>query len=245
VQPRGVIAYNAAMDATIQVNFNKPLPLFPLPDTVVLPHSVQQLHVFEERYRQMVRHALDQAGQIAMASPAEEEWPSTEGADTPALRSAVCVGQIMQHHRFRDGRYNVLVLGVCRAKIARIDEPEDDRLYRLAHLNLLERIEPKPELKQARRQLHDLLKAPTINQVRGMKKVMPLFDREDVPTQALLELIGSALLEDPEKRYALLAEPDPVVRARIIHRELRVIDRLIRSAQWQMNGEWPKGLSWN
>lgn len=234
----------AAMDATIQVNFNKPMPLFPLADVVLLPHSVQQLHIFEKRYRQMVDQCLDQSGQIAMATFADEDAAADEDA-TPPLRPAVCIGQIMQHHRFDDGKYNLLLLGICRAQIAEIDEPEGERLYRNARLRLLERPEPQAEMKRVRRRLRDLLNAPTLNQVRGVKKVMPLFEREDVPTHAILELIGSALLDDTEKKYALLAEPDPGNRARLIHRELRVLDRLIRSAQWQMNGDWPKGLSWN
>jgi len=235
------------MDAnTIQVNFGKPMALFPLPNVVMLPHSIQHLHIFERRYRQMIQHALDQAGQFAVASVAGDEPESDIEDDSPELRSAVCVAQVMQHHRFPDGRYNIIVLGICRAQIAQIDEPEGDRLYRLAKLRLLDRADTiEHDLSDERAELRHLLNSPRLQTLRGVTRVRQLLDREDVPTNALLELIGSALLEDPEVRYALLAEPAPQRRAAIIHRELRSMDAVIRAAQWQMNAGWPKGMSWN
>jgi Lon protease-like protein len=232
--------------STIQVNFGKPMPLFPLPNVVMLPHGIQHLHIFERRYRQMVQHTLDQSGQFAIATMAGEEPECDLDDDSPELRSAVCVIQVMQHHRFPDGRYNLLVLGICRAQIAHIDEPEGDRLYRLARLRLLERPEMvEADLSDERAQLQHLLNSPRLQTLRGVNKVRQLAQRDDVPTNALLELIGSSLLEDNEVRYALLAEPMPQRRAAIIERELRSMDAVIRAAQWQMNAGWPKGMSWN
>ena len=34
------------------------IPLFPLPGTVLIPHTMLPLHVFEERYRDMVDDAM-------------------------------------------------------------------------------------------------------------------------------------------------------------------------------------------
>ncbi|NNF42788.1 MAG: hypothetical protein HKN62_07035, partial [Phycisphaerales bacterium] len=56
------------MAETILVNFRRSIPLFPLPETVLLPHALLPLHIFEARYRQMVRSCLDCAGQIAIAT---------------------------------------------------------------------------------------------------------------------------------------------------------------------------------
>ncbi len=239
--------YHAPVDSnTIQVNFGKPIPLFPLAGVVLLPHGIQHLHIFERRYRQMIRHALDHAGQFAMATVAGDDPESEIEDDSPELRSAVCVAQVMQHHKFPDGRYNILALGICRARIASIDEPEGDRLYRLAKLRLLDRADAaESDLTNQRDELRQLLNSPRLQSLRGVTKVRQLFDREDVPTSALLELVGSALLEDPAVRYALLSEAAPERRAAIIRRELRTIDGVIRAAQWQMNAGWPKGLSWN
>ncbi|HCA60387.1 MAG TPA: ATP-dependent protease, partial [Synechococcales bacterium UBA8647] len=35
------------------------LPLFPLPDVVLFPQEVLPLHIFEHRYRMMLRTVLD------------------------------------------------------------------------------------------------------------------------------------------------------------------------------------------
>ena len=231
------------MDTSIQVNFNRPLPLFPLPTVVLLPHSLQHLHIFEERYKQMIAHSLDSSGQIAMARAVVDE--TRPDSDQPAVRSAVCVGQIMQHHRFDDGRYNLLVLGICRAHIDQVEEPENDRLYHRVRLNLFELPDKEENLKDVRASLARILQRKRLHTLRGMERIVELVERDDVPTQALIEVLGSTLLDDPERRYALLANPDVESRAEYVQDELKSLDRIIRSAQWQMQGDWPKGMSWN
>ncbi|NBX24829.1 MAG: hypothetical protein EBQ99_02060, partial [Planctomycetes bacterium] len=85
------------MAASIVVDFRRPVPLFPLGETLLLPHAVQGLHVFEPRYRQMVEACLAETGggsvlaarPIAMATVD----PSASGRrqSPPSLRPAVCV----------------------------------------------------------------------------------------------------------------------------------------------------------
>ena len=62
-----MLALEMPDEVSIRVNFNKPIPLFPLDSVVLLPQQVMPLHIFEPRYRQMVDEALDSVGQIAMA----------------------------------------------------------------------------------------------------------------------------------------------------------------------------------
>lgn len=42
------------------------VPMFPLPDVVFFPKTYLPLHVFEERYREMVQDCLDGPGRIAV-----------------------------------------------------------------------------------------------------------------------------------------------------------------------------------
>ena len=105
------------MSKTIRVNFQLPIPLFPLPEAILLPQSVTPLHIFEPRYRQMVETTLDRSGQIAMACFADETWRDAYDA-APPLRPVVCLGQIVQHERVSDG-YNIVLHGVCRARLGR------------------------------------------------------------------------------------------------------------------------------
>jgi Lon protease-like protein len=233
------------MPDSIRVNFGKPIGVFPLPGAVLLPHAIQPLHIFEPRYRQLVNECLDGSGQMAVASFAGVDWPRDyEGC--PPLRPVVCIGQIVQHLPLPDGRHDILLQGICRARIMQLIEPEDERLYRMARLAPLEPVhENPPPMPRQRRQLRTMLSGPRLSRMRGVDKIMQWFDHKDVPTHALLELIGFSLLHDGELRYRLLAEASPIRRADIISTALANLDHLIRVADRQPYRDWPKGMSWN
>lgn len=221
------------------------MPLFPLPDAVLLPHAIQPLHVFEPRYRQMVEDCLDGPGQIAMATFAGAAWRE-EYDGTPPLRPAVCVGQIVHHDALPGGRHNILLHGVCRAKIDQLVDPDEERPYRMAKLVPLEAVDKDaPRMLDIRRDLKRLLVGPRLRRMRSVDAVMQWFDREDVSTHALLELIGFALVHDTELRYKLLAEANPRRRAGLIKQELASLDNLVNRADRQSFKRWPKGMSWN
>lgn len=234
------------MSEVVHVDFSKPLPLFPLPDAVLLPHAVQPLHIFEPRYRQMIEDCADSGTlQIAMAVFRGDDW-KLDYEGRPPLRPAVCVGHIVHHDALADGRHNILLHGVCRAKIARIIEPTLERPYRIAKLTPLEPVELSPPgLSNVRSVLRNLLGGPRLSRMRSVETVMQWFDRDDVSTHALLELIGFALVHDTELKYRLLAEADPLRRARMIRRELSSLDHLVGVAERQPYRSWPKGMSWN
>jgi len=234
-----------AMTEVIRVNFARPMPLFPLPDSVLLPHAVQPLRIFEPRYCQMVEDCLDSAGQIAMASFEGDSWKS-EYHGTPPLRPAVCVGQIVHHESRGDGEHSILLHGVCRASIEELHEPDDEHDYRRARLLPLESVDTDPPpMLEVRDDLKKLLVGPRLSRMRSAETVKQWFDREDVSTHALLELIGFALVHDNEVRYQLLAEPSPERRANLIKRQLLRFDQLVQRADRQGAKRWPKGMSWN
>jgi Lon protease-like protein len=233
------------MSETIRVNFSKSIPLFPLVEAVLLPHAVLPLHIFEPRYRQMVSECLDQSGQIAIATLNRSRGGGDDD-DSARVRSAACVGQIIQHDALPDGRYNILLHGVCRARIKTLIEPEGDRAFRLARLVPMEPLDEEPApMPGVRKTLRSLLTSPPLQRLRGIDTLMEWIDREDVPTHALVELIGFAVVRDTETKYQLLAEASPMRRAALIQDELKHIDRMVISAERQNPQGWPKGMSWN
>jgi Lon protease-like protein len=108
------------------------VPVFPLPSFYLFPGTAVPLHVFEERYRQMVEDLLDGPGRLAMASLAGEE---TTGGDRPAFFPVGGFGEILRHRRFPDGRFVLIVAGIARV---RLEEVSSDRLYRRVAIEILE-----------------------------------------------------------------------------------------------------------
>ncbi|MGZ8351038.1 MAG: LON peptidase substrate-binding domain-containing protein, partial [Allosphingosinicella sp.] len=70
------------------------------------------LHIFEPRYRAMVRDALASDKLIAMVQPKGEDEP-------PTLFDVGCIGRIAACDELEDGRFNIVLEGLSRFRIAR------------------------------------------------------------------------------------------------------------------------------
>jgi len=124
-------------DSTLQ-NFSGRVRLFPLPNLVFFPHTVQSLHIFEPRYLEMVDEALA-ADQFIAPVWLQPGWErSYDGR--PPVAPVACLGRIVSHHRFPDGTINLLLQGVRRAAIRR--ELPITRTFRQAEVDLLEDFYP-------------------------------------------------------------------------------------------------------
>lgn len=233
---------------SIQVNFARPMPLFPLEGVTLLPQQAVPLHIFEPRYRQMVERALDGSGQFAMATFEGSAWKQ-QYHGRPPLRPAVCVAQIIEHERLPDGRFNLLLQGVCRARI--VSEmppapPEEGRLYRQAMLEPVGLEEDGSAIVDAfRERLADMLESGPLSKHTKSGPIVECLKNNRFPTPVIMELVSFLMVGDTEARYALLEEADPDRRVALIERELGDLETLVRKALAQKPDDWPKGCSWN
>ncbi|HHN77385.1 MAG TPA: hypothetical protein ENK11_01745 [Phycisphaerales bacterium] len=232
-------------EVSIRVNFSKPMPLFPLDHVALLPQQILPLHIFEPRYIQMIDVALDGPGQIAMGTFADDSWKQTYHGNPP-VKPAVCVAQIVQHEHLDDGRYNILIQGVCRARIIEEFPPDDERRYRLV---MLRPIGAEPDTGEEADRLRDWLSEhlteEPLNRLAAAGEMLKLVDNEQLPASVLLEIVSFVLVSDDRTRYALLAEGDTERRSRLVRDSLIDLGDLIRKAVAQRADEWPKGCSWN
>lgn len=119
------------------------IPIFPLA-TVLFPGTILPLHIFEERYKEMMRYAIDHHGIFGLSFRDN----ANVGKETvPDIGSVGCLAKISAMMPLDEGRMNVISSGLLRYKItgysqmvpfliARIDtltdEPEHDE--ELTHL---------------------------------------------------------------------------------------------------------------
>jgi uncharacterized protein len=93
------------------------LPLFPL-SMVLFPHARVQLHIFEQRYRQMLRKCLDEGLPFGVVLIRSGE----EVGVSPEPYMVGTTARIEDIFSFSDGRYDVTVSGAARFRIRSIDE---------------------------------------------------------------------------------------------------------------------------
>lgn len=91
------------------------LPVFPLPQTVLFPGALLPLHIFEPRYRSMVKDSL--ATHKAIAIALIRDGHERNAARQPAIEKIGGLGIIIDHVELPDGRYNILLQGRARIQI--------------------------------------------------------------------------------------------------------------------------------
>jgi Lon protease-like protein len=118
------------------------IPIFPLPDLVFFPETVLPLHVFEDRYRQMIADCLaeDRWLAVAMLRPGWER----DYQGRPPVHAVAGAGAIIQAEMLADGRYNVLLDGRCRLRILAEEPPPGGRAYRVVRAERIQDREPRP-----------------------------------------------------------------------------------------------------
>ncbi|MBS1702758.1 MAG: LON peptidase substrate-binding domain-containing protein [Armatimonadetes bacterium] len=108
------------------------LPLFPL-NSVLFPFSRMQLHVFEQRYRQMIAHCLAHSIPfgVVLIRAGEEVGDTAE----PYLIGTKV--RILDTFHYEDGRYDLTVEGVERFRIRDLDSQEP---YLRGHIEPLDEL---------------------------------------------------------------------------------------------------------
>jgi len=201
------------------------IPIFPLPNVVLFPSVFLPLHVFEPRYRQMVDDALNGdriIGMVLLRSGWEGDY---EGR--PAVYPIGCAGVITHAERLPDGRFNIVLRGMEKF---RITSEDDDRLYRVAH------VEPLPEwpadrvrteMRDERRRLETLL----VPQPEGpAERKVPT----SMPDEDLVNALAQYLEFDPVEKQALLERDGILERCRSL---IELLEMKVMVARHKWDGD--------
>ena len=187
------------------------VPVMPLPGAVLFPHALLPLYIFEDRYRDLLEHALqrDRTFCVALIKPSCPEWHAPEDffhlATVGLIRA--CVGS-------GDGTSNLVLQGLHRVRfssfqqetpfpIAKIDIIESSNDTATVETEALGEkvLELYRKLKRAERQL-----PPKVD-----RYLAQLGDLE-----MLADLVASTFVEDPLRRQRMLEESSLNQRLRLL-----------------------------
>jgi Lon protease-like protein len=194
-------------------NFGGTARLFPLPNLVLFPNVAQPLHVFEPRYRQLMADALvdDRLITMALLLPGYQ----VHYLEQPAIHPVVCVGRIHHEEHLADGRYNLLLQGLSRARVR--EELKTDRMYRVARVELMcDVVVNVPGVEQELRQALGSAVAPFFaGQALAAQQLGRLLE-SPLPLGALCDIFASVLPLDVAVKQELLAEAQVEQRTRLL-----------------------------
>ena len=187
------------------------VPLFPL-GTVLYPGLPLPLHIFEPRYRQLVRDLLDgpQPGRFGVIAIRKGRETGVDGVS--ALYDIGCTATLRRAAAHDDGRFDVLTVGSQRFRLARLD---GSRPYLQAEVELLdERTGDRAAAALAAEAVQRAFGSyvELLSQREGIEtSPRELPELPDEPIRLSYLVAASMILELPA-RQALLAEEDAVHR---------------------------------
>lgn len=204
------------------------LPLFPLPHTVLFPGALLPLHVFEPRYRALVRDALGTHRMLSVVLITDPRALDAHGH--PAIAPVAGVGEIVDHAELPGGRYNIVLRG--RARV-RLEERPFVPPYRTAVATVLED-EPGEVPAQDHAALLSTATAFAAlvrERDRGFDFRLP----RDASSSLVADLCAHHLILDARERQAVLETLDAGARARRVTEAIALQQLALTSADRNVN----------
>lgn len=193
--------------------FSGTVRMFPIPNLVMFPHVVQPLHVYEERYREMMSDAL--VGDRLLAMPVLKPGWEPDYAGRPPVEPWACLGKVVLHNKLPDGCYNLLLMGVARIRIE--EELAPLRSFREARAELVHDIPACEQDDEAAVLYERIVDVFQRRMASGDApcSLKPLL-QNNLPLAALTDLVAYALPLGSGQKLELLSEPCVARRARTL-----------------------------
>lgn len=192
------------------------LPVFPLPETVLFPHTNLQLHVFEPRYQALVADAVARQIPISVALIVDQGRTDTRGR--PYLHEVAGLGRIVRHDELDDGRHSLLLKGMGRARI--VEEHDTGAPFRRVRAQLI--ADRNAETTGAIRLLRTIQNTLFHVQSPEAGVIQTLYDafRTEKDPGVVADILASVIFSDAIARQTILSEPDVIERLEMIQSRL-------------------------
>lgn len=195
--------------------------MFPLPGVVLFPGAEMSLHVFELRYRTMVREALSGERRIALATLSPGWERDYQGS--PAFHPLGCVARFEEVSWLPNDCYDLRVRGLLRV---RFGPPAREFPYRACPVEPLgdapyTESDPLSEMARA-----SLLEERTRLGPLGLEAwLTPPRISDDASLATVVAVLATSARLPAEEKLTLLASDDVIERARRLHEGLRRLGR--------------------
>ena len=202
-----------------------PVPVFPLPGVVLFPGARLPLHVFELRYRTMVRDALSGERVIALALLLPGWERDYHGS--PEFHPLACLARIDEVSWLPDDCYNLELLGLVRARLGRAVREFPYRAVRAQTLPQEPFSEDDALIQLERRALVEA-GARLARSAEAVPEAAPVAG-DGLGFEPLVNSLCMGLAADPAEKLALLGMDSVLDRARrareLIEQELQRVGR--------------------
>ena len=235
---RTAFGYRYRMDVSPQSGFGDNLepiripsviPVFPLPNVVFFPRTYLPLHIFETRYRRMVRDAAASHQMIGMVL-LKEGW-ETDYEGTPAIFPIGAVGRMVTVQALSDGRFNILLQGLSRFEI---QEELGCESYRQGQIKLMNFTTSEAKLpSDVRTELVKMVGNFLLTREDGV--ALATFLKQPLDDEALVQNLSFTMDFTPLEKQFLLEADSLVQQAR------RLLD-LLQFKRYELNE--PTGGGW-
>lgn len=197
----------------------RPVPVFPLPGTVLFPGAEMPLRIFELRYRTMVRDALSAGRTIALATLAPGWQDDYHGS--PPFHALGCLATFVTVEWLPNDHYDLLVRGTERVRFGRVAKEYPYRACEVEVLRDAPYSEDDPLIGMVRQDLvacRDRL-APLGPEVWLAPPTHPA----DASLRQVVGALATAARLPDELKLELLAEESVVDRAQRLQRLLEAL----------------------
>lgn len=206
------------------------VPVMTLPQVVFFPQALLPLHIFESRYRHMLKDVLATDRLFAVAQLDAVKQNKTD--DFEPLHRVASVGIIRACQKNANGTSNLLLQGLCRVEVCRIVDEEPYRRIRVRPLASTSAEDVDMNLRR-REKLLQLIASK--QRLGGIPAEMADFLRTVTDPDTFADLAASTLCDSPLLKQQLLETLDVGARLELFRRRLRAEVQALR-LQRQLQG---------
>lgn len=195
------------------IELPREVAMFPLPNVVLFPGQALPLHIFEERYKAMMRYVLGTEARLLGMQLYKDGWD--QAGDFPPTYDIACVGRVGEIERLPEGRYNIILHGLVRVETEEYTKREPFRIARIAPLFSQQPADASYDELLAQLAVGIQRVLPVVSRGLTWEQVRPILEQLPGPG-AVADFVAAYLPVDVHQRQELLETLDVEQRLRRI-----------------------------